>query len=285
MELVSIIIVNYNSGVLLERCIRSVCANVDVPCEVIVVDNSSDDDSLEFLKALPRPAHLSVNLIEAGGNLGFARANNLGAKHANGRILHFLNPDTRVCAPMPEAYRSIMARELYDAIYITPLVDENGRPAAAKFVLPLIHNYARALMGRTDIGYWYLGASLVMPRRLFERLGGWPADYFMYAEDLDLFFQAARLNIPVITTDAPVIHTAGGTTSRAWTELEREIRREASIAKFYRKHDMLSQYVVVTLVQLMRQLLTEPSGFWRRLKILWSLGKRTWHCDTVLERS
>lgn len=91
---VSIIIVNYNGKHLLEECLSSVFS-IDFPknnYEVIVVDNDSQDDSVNYIKTnFPE-----VKLIESGNNLGFAGGNNLGIKYANGKYYVFLNSDTRV---------------------------------------------------------------------------------------------------------------------------------------------------------------------------------------------
>lgn len=91
---ISVIIVNYNVKELLEQCINSIfssSANLNV--EIIVVDNNSFDGSIEHLK-IKFPNDQRLKLIESPVNLGFAKANNLGAKRAKGEYLLILNPDT-----------------------------------------------------------------------------------------------------------------------------------------------------------------------------------------------
>ena len=89
---ISIIIVNYNSGAFLFNCVNSIITNLsDIDYEILVVDNKSSDDSFDRCKAI---MNNRLKLIQSNANLGFSKANNLGADRATGKILHFLNPDT-----------------------------------------------------------------------------------------------------------------------------------------------------------------------------------------------
>jgi GT2 family glycosyltransferase len=91
--MITVVIVNWNSGSLLENCVRSVLANAP-GCEVIVVDNASSDSSLAFIDRI-RP---EIKLIRNERNLGFSAANNRGWKTGKGAEILFLNPDTE-CLP------------------------------------------------------------------------------------------------------------------------------------------------------------------------------------------
>src|SRR6266542_5721626 len=92
----SIIIVNYNVKDLLENCINSVLrASKNLATEIIVVDNNSYDNSVEYLRS--RFANENrIKIIESNVNLGFGKANNLGASEASGKYFLILNPDTVV---------------------------------------------------------------------------------------------------------------------------------------------------------------------------------------------
>jgi len=79
---ISIVIVNWNSGKLLERCVRSLLDHA-ARCEVVVVDNDSEDFSLDFARKVNAP----LSLIRNRENLGFAAANNIGwRRSAAGRL-------------------------------------------------------------------------------------------------------------------------------------------------------------------------------------------------------
>ena len=91
---VSVIIVNYNVRGLLENCINSVLdASKHLNIEIVIVDNNSFDGSVEHIcKGFGNNPHIKI--IENKINLGFAKANNQGAKLAQGKYLLILNPDT-----------------------------------------------------------------------------------------------------------------------------------------------------------------------------------------------
>lgn len=85
----SIVIVNWNSGTLLERCVRSLLVHAE-GSEIIVVDNASDDSSTDFVCTLAA----SVTLVRNEKNLGFSTANNMGWRMSKRDEVLFLNPDT-----------------------------------------------------------------------------------------------------------------------------------------------------------------------------------------------
>jgi N-acetylglucosaminyl-diphospho-decaprenol L-rhamnosyltransferase len=90
---ISIVIVNWNSGKLLESCVRSLIEN-DAGCEIVIVDNASKDSSLLFIDEI----RTDLSIIRNDHNMGFAAANNLGWRASKGDPVLFLNPDTK-CFP------------------------------------------------------------------------------------------------------------------------------------------------------------------------------------------
>src|SRR5262245_1808635 len=91
----SVIIVNYNVKHFLEQCLCSVTKAISQPeseAEIIVIDNRSTDNSLEYLK----PMFPCVKFIENDENIGFSKACNQGLKLSTGKYVLFLNPDTIV---------------------------------------------------------------------------------------------------------------------------------------------------------------------------------------------
>ncbi len=95
---ISIIIVNYNSLEFIKKCMESIEGLIDksgINCEVLVVDNNSEDGSAGYLKK-KSAENSRIRLIANKNNPGFSRASNTGALEAEGRYLLFLNPDTRI---------------------------------------------------------------------------------------------------------------------------------------------------------------------------------------------
>lgn len=91
--MVSVVVVNWNSGTLLERCVRSLFENAP-ETTVVIVDNASTDSSLHFARELPAAR---VSILRNSRNLGFAAASNLGWRSSSGARVLFLNPDAEAC--------------------------------------------------------------------------------------------------------------------------------------------------------------------------------------------
>lgn len=100
--MIAVVVVNWNSGALLERCVRSIQANAP-SCEIVLADNASKDSSLAFLEGLEAPPLLLQNRE----NAGFAAANNQGWRASRGDKVLFLNPDAEV---LPGAVEALACR-------------------------------------------------------------------------------------------------------------------------------------------------------------------------------
>jgi GT2 family glycosyltransferase len=200
---VSVIVVNWNAGPALDACLASLADDAAPKREVVLVDNASTDGSA----AAARERHPGIRVVETGANLGFAVGANRGAAVAAGEVLVFLNPDARV-------ERGAVAA-LVDTLLLAPgagiagggLVDERGvwQPAAARFA-PLAHLLLDTTLGRLPARVrrgphrvdWVYGTFMAVRRDLFRQLGGFDARYFLYGEDLDLCWRAARLGARAI---------------------------------------------------------------------------------------
>jgi N-acetylglucosaminyl-diphospho-decaprenol L-rhamnosyltransferase len=233
---VSVVIVNYESRTLLERCLAALAADVgrEASSEVIVVDQASQDGSAAWLAA----EHREVRLVALPGNVGFGAGNNRGAEVASGRWLLLLNSDAFV---RPGAIDELIRfAESRPAIGVAGprLVWPDGRLQRSCRRFPTVFRLAteylylrklaprsRALNGfycgefahdeprRVD---WLTGACLLVRRELFERLGGFDESFFLYSEEVDLLYRAAGLGGETwYDPAAEVVHVWGGTAGRA----------------------------------------------------------------------
>src|SRR5262249_21783013 len=105
-SLISIVIVNWNSGRLLERCVESLLRGPRV-YEIIVVDNASADPSLDFLGRMSYP----LTLLRNAENTGFAAGNNRGWRFSRGEHVLFLNPDTESTPGAVEKLESLLVED------------------------------------------------------------------------------------------------------------------------------------------------------------------------------
>ncbi len=236
MTNVDIVIVNWNAGPQLEECVQSIFAHEGDPvtgalASVTVVDNASNDGSAEFCRTDPR-----VRLVEPGRNLGFGTACNLGAGRGRADYVLFLNPDTRLLRPTLWSVVSFLEEPASAGIGVcgVRLVDENGKtwrhcsrfPTPAMF-LALSAGLSKLLprmfppLEMVDFDHCHdaqvphvMGAFYFIRRRVFEQIGGFDEQFFVYHEDMDLSLRVARAGYSTYYLASPAIfHRTAGTTS------------------------------------------------------------------------
>lgn len=202
--LISVVIVAYDSGGALLRCLATVDREDEGVHEVIVVDNGGGGEEIEIASLSSR-----VRVVSVGRNLGFAAGCNLGAEHAEGDVLVFLNPDTVVA---PGALRQL-ARTLEDesiaiAMARLRLLYEPTRLNSAGTVVHIsglgwAGGYAEdaaSACSSADV-VAPSGAAMAIKADEFRRLGGFRPEFFMYHEDQELGWRV-RMNGKRVVMDA-----------------------------------------------------------------------------------
>ena len=202
---VSIIIVNYNTKHLTADCIDSIIAKTsEVEYEIILVDNASSDGSQEEFSSDGR-----ILFLEAGDNLGFGKANNLGAQHAKGDYIFFLNSDTLLLNnAIYEMWRySEEHKEDNIGGLGCILCDGNNQRChsyaklntwkdivKSYFLAPYTKNKAKEIMAMDaedeskdafEVGY-VTGADLFVSRKVIDECGCFDPDFFMYSEESEM---------------------------------------------------------------------------------------------------
>ncbi len=122
---VSVVVVNYRGAEDTVTCLRALRDELDYPpgaLQIICVDNDSGDGSAERIAAVE-----GVELVEAGANLGFAGGCNLGARHATGTVLAFLNNDARPDPGWARAAVAVLRDEPGVAAVASKVLDWDGR--------------------------------------------------------------------------------------------------------------------------------------------------------------
>lgn len=241
----SVVILNYNVRFFLEQCIRSVQKAIKtLDAEIIIIDNDSTDDSCEMVRTI-FPQH---TLIENKVNVGFSKANNQAVSIARGEYICILNPDTAVpedtfveALRYSESIPNIGALGVYLMDGTGAFLPESKRnfptPTVSflKFAGFTKKYYATQIgemeKGEVDV---LVGAFMLLKRSIYNKVGGFDEDYFMYGEDIDLSFkitQAGFKNHYLGTTQ--VLHYKGESTKRDQVYFERFY---GAMQIFYRKH-------------------------------------------------
>lgn len=217
---IAVIIVSYQSASTLDQCLTRLRA-ADEVAEIRVVDNNSDDGTLEIIQR-HASADPRLHFIANPDNPGFAAANNQGVADSQAPWLAFINPDLMVAADTLAQLRA-RGQALGDCVLGVEQVDEQGQPDAAvrrrdpDFGAMLRHPGQGAKLALPADPSQVLqrvpalsGALLLMPRALFDRIGGWDAGYRLHAEDLDLCRRAREAGAVVaIANDLQVVHVRG----------------------------------------------------------------------------
>ena len=214
---VSVIIVNYNSGERLAKCLAHLHCQSDQEFEIIVIDNASTDGSE---CAVSPPARL----VQAGSNLGFALANNIAARDAKGEWLAFLNPDAYAAPDWIEEFRKAVSRFPGVEAFGSTQIDAANvdRLDGAGDVCHALGLYYRGGFGHPTNAAPQSGecfspcaAAAFYRRDVFERLGGFDERFFCYGEDVDLGFRLRQMGGRAVQLrEVRVLHEGSGVTGR-----------------------------------------------------------------------
>lgn len=252
---VSIIIVNYNTRAMTLQALESIfCSETDNCYEVILVDNSSSDDSVASIRGL----FPCVQIIENRSNVGFATANNQGIRISSGRYVLLLNSDTRIERGTLQSIIEFMDEQpLAGASGCKVLLPDGQLDPACKrgFPTPLtslfyVSGVARlcprsAVLNRYHMGHLsaddtnavdaIVGAFMVVRRNVIDQVGLLDEEYFMYGEDIDWCYRIKQAGWQVYYyPQTQIMHYKGGSSSRRPPWLVREFYR--AMLLFYKKH-------------------------------------------------
>ena len=252
MPRLTIVIVTFNSAAEIGTCLDSIpAAAPETAHEVVVVDNASADGTL----ALVRERWPHVRVVEAGANLGFARANNLGIRATASELVLLLNPDTMAAEGSLDRLVAVLDAQPRVAVAGPRLIDEGGRaelsygamigPLAEWRQKLLTRGHARGwpvvaarverASRQASFPDWVSGACLLIRRADLDRVGLLDERYFLYTEDVDLCAAVrAQGRLVRFCPEAEVLHARGASRASAPGPAGQAYRR--SQLAFYRKH-------------------------------------------------
>ena len=171
---VSVIIVNYNGKLLLEKCLESLSKIDYESIEIIVVDNNSTDDSVEFLSK----NYNSITLLKLDSNKGFAEPNNIAARMAKGDFLLFLNNDTIVTPTFLSELVHVMKDEKIGICQSLLLKPDGKIDSSGDFIdeLGIVYNSKKHIDSVREI-FSARGASMLIKKNIFEELDVWQTSF------------------------------------------------------------------------------------------------------------
>ena len=228
------VVVNYEGGDRLVGCVRSIVADTSAgPVEVVVVDNGSSDGSIDALRA----AIPGASVVRAPGNVGYARAANLGIAATRAPVVAVLNVDTVVEAGAAKVLLDRLDREARLGAVGPQLRNPDGTSYPSSRTMPSIP----VAVGHAVVGLWkpdnrfttryrqldadptvprlvdvVSGAAIWLRRAALDDVGGWDERYFMFLEDVDVCREITTAGDRVRYEPAAVVtHVVGASRSRA----------------------------------------------------------------------
>ena len=267
MAQISVIIVSYNAADQLAAALSSVAALPEVAADpnfaqVIVSDNGSRDDSVAKAKAV----YPSGVVLENGANLGFAKACNIGARHATAPLLFFFNPDARVHAGTLGNAVAYFATHPDVAMAGAKLLNEDGSVAEScgefdtwwqaflrssawgdlPFFRPQSNGYQ---LRQWDYGSerdvdLVVGAAMFIRKDVFAALGGFDERFFLYHEEIDFAHRLHDRGMRVVYLPQCVVTHAGeqGGSQQTWGKSGVLGWRQRSRRLYWIKHHGLLWY-------------------------------------------
>lgn len=271
--MISFIIINYNTKEITYEAINSIVkCNLNINnYEIILIDNASTDGSKEFFESLDIN---NFKYIYNKKNIGFGKANNLGFKYSKGEYIYILNNDTLLHTKHIEKIVSEKFRK-YDRVGVlaTKVQYEDGTlqtnvqnftslkvvvlrllrvgqfvrnskillrffiwlPIKPNFIKVYLENFKKER--KEEFIDWASGCSLIFKREVYEQLGGFDENFFMYTEDEELCYRTQKIGYKILyTPNILITHLEGkSNTSKGINEFLVKTKVESELY-YFKKH-------------------------------------------------
>lgn len=261
---VSVIIVTYNTLRMTNECISSIVEKTtDVSYEIILVDNASKDGSKDFFSSDNR-----ITYIYNDENFGFGKANNIGAKVAKGKYLFFLNSDTYFLNNALFHFFKHAEENNSNVIgfWGTQLKDKEGNVNGNGSTFPSIRKslMLAAHIKPKEVGYreepfepyfvdYVLGADMFTSKHVFDELGGFDEDFFMYYEESDIMRRGARLGyFSNIIYGPSIVHLEGKSNSSTTSHPKRMIIEKSHMLHLKKHYSILTFSIFLVIYILIK---------------------------------
>lgn len=252
----SIIVVNWNAKDALRKCLKSIYNTVNIPPEIIIIDNNSSDESASMIKT----EFPNVLLLKQKKNLGFSKASNIGFKFSKGKYILFLNPDVILLKDSvnkmvkfldihpqagiigPKILREDGTIDFYqkrrfptnfhhflEIFLIKKLIDWSKKKLLAKKKKPC---YKKT--GKCES---LVGCCMLMKRETFTLMEGFDEQVPMYLDDIDICFRCREKGLDnFYLEEAKIIHIGQHSTKKARNYKMYDVLNIQAHKVFYRKH-------------------------------------------------
>ncbi len=277
----SIVILNYNSGTYLQKCLQSLKRShlKKYQAEIIVVDNQSTDNSYKLAKANFKSVKFTSTFLSLQKNLGFAAGNNQGVKiiHPKTKYVLFLNPDTLVEKnTLSHMINLFDSNQKVDAATCAVILALNGKLqpechrgfptpwrsfcyfTGLSRIFPKSKFFNGYFLGHLDVRTLHpieacVGAFFMIRKKVGDTIGWWNEEYFFYGEDLDLSYKLHQNGFRLyFDPNCQIIHFQGVSSgikkqSQKITQASRETKIRSALAstnamRIFYQENLLDNY-------------------------------------------
>lgn len=223
--MISVVIVTWNCEKVIIDCLESLKKYLP-NSEIIVVDSNSQDNTCKVIDDLNLG---NLRLIKLNENVGFSKGNNIGVSYAKNENILLLNPDTILIKPGLEKLVGYLDDKI--GLIGCKLLNQDYtlQPSCYMFDTPINiiieqfqigrffskkykERFTPYLSGHDKKMYvdWVIGAFMIISKDLYDKVGGFSEDYFLYSEDMDLCYKVTEKGMRVLyTPDYEIIHIGG----------------------------------------------------------------------------
>lgn len=243
---ISIIIINFNGAKFIENCIDSIKdSDLDGSCyEIIIADNRSSDNSVDLIKR----RYPWVRLVEFGENYGFCKGNNLAATYARGSNLFFLNNDTKIGPYTLSRMLSKIESDEGIAICGCRMLNYDG---TSTFHCGIGIDILGWPVIKSKL-FYIEGSALMIKKDIFNLLGGFDEDYFMFHEDVDLCWRARLMGYKVEVADNTAVYHFMGANAGGGESDNKEEFITTAFRRYYSERNtvntLLKNYSFISLI-------------------------------------
>ena len=247
----SVVIVSWNTRALLMSCLNSLDSGWSAgTLQVVVVDNASSDGSLDMVKV----EHPEAVVIQMGANAGYAKAINRGLQECTGDFVCLLNSDTEMTPGALAAMIDYLHSHPEAGLVGPALLNPDGSHQSSRRKFPFFWASLTWIAERgAEIkppaeptkADWLVGACLVLPRQLLQRLGGMDETFPFYGEDMELAYRVRLEGLAVVQVPAARVRHVGEGSSRSGVNPTMRVRSyyEAPL-RFLRKHGSAAELII-----------------------------------------
>jgi GT2 family glycosyltransferase len=252
----SIIIVSYKSANFLKKCVASIYEkiNIEIPFEIIIVNNDKEENLYAILEN-----KTEIKIINNYKNLGFGAGNNIGANFSQGEVLLFLNPDTEITSSDTKEVLELFESDKKIGIIGGRLHSGDGKTEkwSVGYELGLID------LIKNNLGWsrnrkiwqkesqvevdWVSAAALFIKKDIFEKIGGFDENFFMYFEDMDLCKKVKNTKRKILYYPKFEVNHIGGQSYQ-----EKKIQKEdyyKSQEFYFKKHRNFLEWLIVKMLR------------------------------------